>query len=139
MICKGEDPLSASSRHHHHHNHDRKPSWASMALMPMKWAGSAALDGVGKVATSLSPLGWLNFMFAWAHDITPATLRRLAQIVGNAFHHITDVAQTEPGVRVGYSAKNVVDSFVETVAAPKGRDLVVESGEWSHCCCHVST
>lgn len=97
--------------------------------MPVKWAGTAALDGVGKVATTLSPLGWLNFMFTWAQDVTPATLRRLGNIIGNALHHITDVAQTEPGIRVGYSTKNVADSFVETLAAPKGRDFVVEAGE----------
>jgi len=96
--------------------------------MPMKWAGSVALDGVGKVAYNLTPTGWLSFMFSWVEDITPATLRRLFVIIGNAFHHITDIAVTEPGVRVGYSGKNVVDSFVETVAAETGRHLMVEAG-----------
>jgi hypothetical protein len=164
----------------------RRPSWSLLA--PMYWTADLARGGVGRIANTLSPFAWLNFMFGWLSEITPVRLKRLISIVGNALHHITDLAQvrprhrqcsssarascskscdgcsiafvdpklnadhaitwhppnssspppnassvspcfrsqTDPGVRLGYSGRNVVDSLVETIAAPQGRQLVLE-------------
>lgn len=84
---------------------------------------------LGSVANQLgSPFGWAEFMFAWVHDITPPRLKRLATIFWDAGSHITKLAYTKSGNELGFAARNVIDGLVETVAAPKGRALVLESG-----------
>lgn len=103
--------------------------------------GSAVLNAVargmlgvskwtlGSVANQLGgPFGWGEFMFAWVSDITPPRLKRLATIFWDAGAHITKLAYTEGGNELGFAARNVIDGLVETVAAPKGRALVLESG-----------
>jgi len=67
-------------------------------------------------------------MFAWVSDITPPRLKRLATIFWDAGSHITKLAYTKGGNELGFAARNVIDGLVETIAAPKGRALVLESG-----------
>jgi hypothetical protein len=91
---------------------------------PVKLGKAAIQSGVGV----LNPFSWFTLMFGWLSEITPDRLKRLGEIVWDAMHHITDLAYTQPGAELGYSIRNVVDSFVETISAPKGRDVIIESG-----------
>jgi hypothetical protein len=84
---------------------------------------------LGAAATSLGPpFAWAEFMFAWVEDVTPPRLKRLATIFWDAGSHITKLAYTPAGAELGFAARNVVDGLVETIAAPKGRAVVLESG-----------
>ena len=86
---------------------------------------------LGAAATSLGPpFAWAEFMFAWVADVTPPRLKRLATIFWDAGSHITKLAYTPAGAELGFAARNVVDGLVETIAAPKGRAVVLESGAW---------
>lgn len=92
------------------------------ALGVSKWT-------LGSVANQLGgPFGWADFMFAWVSDVTPPRLKRLATIFWDAGSHITKLAYTNGGHELGFAARNVIDGLVETIAAPKGRALVLESG-----------
>jgi hypothetical protein len=84
---------------------------------------------LGAAAGSLGPpFAWAEFMFAWVDDVTPPRLKRLARIFWDAGSHITKLAYTPAGAELGFAARNCVDGLVETIAAPKGRAVVLESG-----------
>lgn len=84
---------------------------------------------VGLVTSTLSPFAWADFMMQWMSDITPVRLKRLGNIFYSAFGHITSLAGTPPGKELGWATRNVVDSFVETIAAPKGQRVVMDGGK----------
>ncbi len=90
---------------------------------------------LGAAAGSLgTPFAWAEFMFAWVDDVTPPRLKRLARIFWDAGSHITKLAYTPAGAELGFAARNCVDGLVETIAAPKGRAVVLESGVCVRAC-----
>ena len=117
------------------------PSPPSTGLLGVLGRGAMHVGkfAVGSMANQVAVSAWVEFMFAWLTDITPVRLKRLATIVWDAGSHITKLTYTPAGAELGFAARNVVDGLVETIAAPKGRALVLEGGNLVSDMCRLLT
>lgn len=102
------------------------PLW--MGIDALKWAGQTVNDqAVAKVVRYASPMGVANHLFDAVKNLTPQRARDLARIFGNATFNLVGLTQSKAGTKLRISSARSVDTFVSTVSAPAGRQLVIDA------------